>query len=84
MRISKDYEIKSLNKQNHELMEANIKLADELKWANEDKQRLQNRIARALAYIEAEKIVNDSKVLNAITKYGNVMKDILENDFYEW
>ena len=83
MRISKDYEIKSLNKQNHELMEANIKLADELKWANEDKQRLQNRIARALAYIEAEKIVNDSKVLNAITKYGNVMKDILENDFYE-
>ncbi len=83
MSISKDFEIKNLNKQNHELMEANIKLADELKWAKEDKQRLQNRIARALAYIEAEKIVNDSKVLNAITKYGNVMKDILENDFYE-
>lgn len=83
MRMSLEGEIKALKRENHELMEANINLADELKWAKEDKERLQRKVETALAYIDAEKVINDDNVLYAIDKYEKVMKEILENDFYE-
>ena len=38
MRISLDTEVKSLKRENHELIEANIQLADELKWAKDFKE----------------------------------------------
>lgn len=83
MKISLESEIKTLKKHNNELINANIKLADELKWAKEDKERLQRRINIALAYINAEKVINNDKVLYALTKYEKVMKEMLENDYYE-
>lgn len=83
MRMSLEGENKILKRENHELMEANINLADELKWAKEDNERLQRKIETALAYIDAEKVINDDNVLYAIDKYEKVMKEILENDFYE-
>ena len=76
-------ELNELKSSYNQLVDANIKLSDEKKWALEDKERLQRRIDRALAYIDAEKIINNDKVLYAIEKYEKVMKEILENDYYE-
>lgn len=82
-RVTLEKEFKELETSYKHLVDANIKLQDEKKWAIEDKKRLQTRIDRALAYINAEKIINDNKVRKALEKYESVMTEILENDFYE-
>ena len=80
---SVDYKIRTLEKNNHELLEANIKFADELKWAIEDKERLERIINIAKEYIKAEKTFNNDTVKKAIEKYEKLMLEILNGEFYD-
>lgn len=83
MKISLDTELKALKRQNSELIDANIKLADELKWAKEDKERALRRLNTAIEYVRAEKTTNNDKVRQALDKYEKIMLEILEDDYFE-
>ena len=50
-------ELKELKKSYREILDSNIKLSDELRWAKEDKERLTRRINKAIEMIEDKKII---------------------------
>jgi signal transduction histidine kinase len=50
-------ELKELKKSYREILNSNIKLSDELRWAKEDKERLTRRINKAIEMIEDKKII---------------------------
>lgn len=50
-------ELKEFKKSYKEILDSNIKLSDELRWAKEDKERLTRRIERAIEMIEDKKII---------------------------
>lgn len=64
-------ELRTLKQSYHELLEANIKLADEKRWALEDKERILRKITMISESIEKEPIKKE------------IIKQIIENDFYD-
>lgn len=50
-------ELNELKKSYRDILNSNIKLSDELRWAKEDKERLTRRIERAIEMIEDKKII---------------------------
>lgn len=63
-------ELNEMSKSYKDLVEANIKLIDEKKWAIEDKERLERRIRIALELINLKSDLNE-------------IKKALEEDCYE-
>lgn len=56
-RKSLERELNELKKSYRDILNSNIKLSDELRWAKEDKERLTRRIERAIEMIEDKKII---------------------------
>ena len=50
-------ELNELKKSYRDILNSNIKLSDEIRWAKEDKKRLTRRIERAIEMIEDKKII---------------------------
>lgn len=82
---------KSKENINDNLIKANTKLVDKLKWIKEDKERLTRRIDRAIEYIEEkyEMTLKDS-MENFLDHDERIEKkrllhilEILKNDFWE-
>lgn len=70
-------ELREIEKSYNEVLEANIMLADETKWAREDKARALYKIERAL------EIINKTKFEPASLKKKII--DALTEDFFdEW
>lgn len=84
-------ELSELKKSYRDILNSNIKLSDELRWAREDKERLTRRIDRAIEYIEEkyEMTLKDS-MENFLDHDERIEKkrllhilEILKNDFWE-
>ena len=84
-------ELSELKKSYRDILNSNIKLSDELRWAKEDKERLTRRIDRAIEYIEEkyEMTLKDS-MENFLDHDERIEKkrllhilEILKNDFWE-
>lgn len=84
-------ELNELKKSYRDILNSNIKLSDELRWAKEDKERLTRRIDRAIEYIEEkyEMTLKDS-MENFLDHDERIEKkrllhilEILKNDFWE-
>lgn len=84
-------ELNELKKSYRDILNSNIKLSDELRWAKEDKERLTRRIERAIEYIEEkyEMTLKDS-MENFLDHDERIEKkrllhilEILKNDFWE-
>lgn len=84
-------ELSELKKSYRDILNSNIKLSDELRWAKEDKERLTRRIERAIEYIEEkyEMTLKDS-MENFLDHDERIEKkrllhilEILKNDFWE-
>lgn len=84
-------ELNELKKSYRDILNSNIKLSDEIRWAKEDKERLTRRIDRAIEYIEEkyEMTLKDS-MENFLDHDERIEKkrllhilEILKNDFWE-
>ena len=78
-------ELNELKKSYRDILNSNIKLSDEIRWAKDDRERLNRRIDRAINYIEKqtkEGIIKDKRYFYS-PEQANDLLEILKNDFWE-
>jgi len=78
-------ELSELKKSYRDILNSNIKLFDELRWAKEDRERLNRRIDRAINYIKKqtkEGIIKGKRYFYS-PEQANDLLEILKNDFWE-